>query len=130
MSHHLCDGEALVDIPVKHRFDYIDGSLAHDPWNPKLVVHDLVDAVKRVLLVYESVEKYSKCPNVLFFATVRFALQHFGSCVICRSELLAASQDLVDGFGLTDCPDKYIKGAVLDVRCAAEINKLDFVLAI
>ena len=130
MSHHLCDGEALIDIPIKHRFDHIDGSFAHNPRNPKLVVHDHVDAVKWILLVFKSINEYSKSPNVLFFATVGFALQHLGSCVICRFELLAAGQELVASVGLTNCPDKDIKRAIFDVGCATEIHKLDFVLAI
>lgn len=57
--------------------------LAHDPWDPKFTVHNLIDAVEGVFLVYDSVEKDPKRPDVLLFASVGPALKDFGRSVVC-----------------------------------------------
>jgi len=48
--------------------------LAHDPWNAKFAVHDFIDAVEGVFLVYDSIKKDPKRPDVLLFASVGPAL--------------------------------------------------------
>lgn len=70
MLHYLCDCQSLIDIAVQHRLDKINRSLTHDPWDSKLAVHDLVDAIEWVFLVNKCIEENAKCPDVLFFPTV------------------------------------------------------------
>lgn len=48
------------------------------------MVHDLVNAVKGVFLVDESVQENTKGPDVLFFAAVGAALEDFGGRVVCE----------------------------------------------
>ncbi len=55
MVYYLRDGQALIDVTIQHRLNEIDRGVAHDPWYPKLAVHDLVDAVEGVFLVDECV---------------------------------------------------------------------------
>lgn len=74
MFHNLCDRQSLIYVAVQHRFDKVDRVLAHDPWDPKLSVHDFVDAVKWVFLVYERVEKNAESPDILFLTTILLSL--------------------------------------------------------
>lgn len=74
MLHDLSDGKSLVNVAVQHGFDEIDGVVAHDPGNAKFVIHDLIDAVKRIFFVDKRVEQNTKGPDILFFAAVGFPL--------------------------------------------------------
>ena len=51
----LFDSQALRDVSIQHGSDQIDASGAHDPWNPKFVIQDLVDAVEWILFVDDGV---------------------------------------------------------------------------
>lgn len=82
MLHYLRDRVPLVDVPVEHSFDQIDGCVTHNPGNTELVVHDFVDAVEGVFFVYKSVQQDTERPHILFSATVGFTLQHLGRCVV------------------------------------------------
>lgn len=82
MLHNLSDGVSLIHFAIEHRLDQIDRSLAHDPRNAKLVIHDFIYAIEWVLFVHESVEKDPEGPDILFLATIRFALQYFWRSVI------------------------------------------------
>lgn len=57
MLQHLLDANPGLDVPVKHQPDQIDTIFAHHIRNSEVAVHYLVDAVERILLVYDSVEK-------------------------------------------------------------------------
>ena len=83
MPHNLRDTQSAIDIPIQHALDQIDAVLAHDPRDPELMVHDLVDAVKGVFLVDEGIEQDAEGPDVLFFAAVGAALEDFGGGVVC-----------------------------------------------
>ena len=56
MLHNLRNRISLVDIPVKHGFDEVDGWFAHDPRDTELEVHDLINTVEGVFFVYQSVQ--------------------------------------------------------------------------
>ena len=88
---NLGDGVTLIHFAVEHRLDQIDRRLAHDPGNAQLVVHDLVDTVKGILLVDERVEKDPESPDVLLPPTIGFALQHLGRCIICMTAILVSN---------------------------------------
>lgn len=83
MLHDFRDGQAVVDISVQHSSDQVDAVFREwDKRNAKGVIQDLVDIVKRILLVDNRVKKDSKSPDVLLFAAIGFALQDFGCSVI------------------------------------------------
>lgn len=82
MLHNLRDRVSLVDVPIEHGFDQIDGCVTHNPRDAELVVHDFVDAVKRVFFVDESVQQNTERPHILFSAPVGFTLQHLGRCIV------------------------------------------------
>lgn len=46
------------------------------------MVQDLVNIVERVFFVDDRVEEDAQGPNVLLFASVRFALKNLGCCII------------------------------------------------
>lgn len=83
MLQHLADRDPLLDIAIEHQPNQVDALLAHDPRHPQIVVHDLVNAVKRVLLVDDGVQQDTERPHILLFATVRSACEHFRCRVIC-----------------------------------------------
>lgn len=88
MLHNLRNRVPLVDVPIEHGFDQIDGRVTHNPRNAELVVHDFVDAVKGVFFVYESVQQDTERPHILFSATVGFTLQHLGRCIVYSVRLV------------------------------------------
>jgi hypothetical protein len=91
MVEHLCDVVPLLDVPVQHAADEIDALGADGEGHPEVAVHDLIDAVERVLLVDDGVQQDAQCPDILFLATVRLARQDFRSCVVCEEALVSAS---------------------------------------
>lgn len=84
MIKYLRNIITLREVAVEHTADEINTLVADCVGNPQITVHDLIDAVKRVLLVDDGVEKNTKGPNVLFLATIRFACQDFGGRIICE----------------------------------------------
>ena len=78
----LTDGQPAIDVAVQHLLDELDVGGRHDPRDAELVVEDLVDAVKGVLLVDERVEEDAEGPDVLLLAAVRLALQDLGGRVV------------------------------------------------
>jgi hypothetical protein len=46
------------------------------------MVHNLVDAVERIFLVDDSIEKNAKSPNILLFATIGVTSENFRSRVV------------------------------------------------
>lgn len=69
-------------VAVQHAAYEIDAVVAHDEGDPQVAVHDLVDAVERVLLVYNRVQQDAQGPDVLLFAAVWFPGQDFWCSVI------------------------------------------------
>jgi hypothetical protein len=82
MFQHLTDSNALINVTVEHQPDQINRRIAHDVGNAQVVIHDLVDTVKGVLLVDDGVKEDAESPYVLLLAAVRLAGEDFGSCVI------------------------------------------------
>lgn len=82
MIQNLTDSDSLIHVSIQHKPDEVDALLAHDVWHAQVVVHDLVDAVERVLLVHDRVEQDSQRPYVLLLAAVRLASQNFRCSVI------------------------------------------------
>lgn len=82
MLQNLPNSNPLIDIPIQHHPDQINGCLAHNIRNSKIVVHDLVDAIKGVLFVHDGVQQDTQCPDVLFFSAVGLAGEDFGGGVI------------------------------------------------
>ena len=56
MLEHFANGDTTVDVAVEHEPDQIDAGLGHDVGDAQVVVHDLVDAIERVLLIDNSVK--------------------------------------------------------------------------
>jgi hypothetical protein len=83
MFQHLADRDPLLDIAVEHEPDQVDALLAHHPRHAQIVVHDLVNAIERILLVDNGVQQDAKCPNILLFATIRSACEDLGCSVVC-----------------------------------------------
>lgn len=55
MVDDLLDVVSLAHLAVEHATDQVDALLAHDVRDAEVAVHDLVDAVEGVLLVYDGV---------------------------------------------------------------------------
>jgi hypothetical protein len=70
MIQNLLDIYPPIQIPIQHLADQINARLAHDIRNTKIPIHDLIDTVKWILLVYDGVEENTESPHVLFFATI------------------------------------------------------------
>lgn len=89
MLQHAFNADSATHISVEHCADQIDAVFTHDIWNAKVPVHDLVDAVERVLFIDDRVEQDAKRPDVLLFAAVRFSSKDFGGCVIWENFSIA-----------------------------------------
>jgi hypothetical protein len=104
------------------------------------MVHDLVDAIEGVFLVYDCVEQDTQGPDVLLFATVGGAGEDFGGGVIWGRSSVSDSfvcagrgnaervwgRDRVrkgeGGKYLTNRAHKHIKRPTLNIRRAPKIN--------
>lgn len=82
MLQHLIDIEAARDVADQHAADQIDALLTHDEGDPQVAVHDLVDAVERVLLVDDGIQKDAQCPDVLLCSTIGLTSKNFRSSII------------------------------------------------
>lgn len=82
MVEHLVDVVALGDITFQHAADEIDTLLAEYKGDAEVAVHNLVDAVKRVLLVDNGVQEDTQSPDVLFCPTIWLSSKNFGSGII------------------------------------------------
>ena len=92
MLFHLTDCDSALHVSVQHGFDEINAILAHYPRNPQLMIQNFVNAVEGVLFVNKRVEEDAESPDVLFFAPIRLALQHFRSGVICQETCISTCQ--------------------------------------
>ena len=82
MLQNLVDIETLGNIAIQHAPDEIYALLAKDERYPEVSIHDLIDAIKGVLLVYDCVKEDTQRPNILLLAAVRFSSQDLRSSVI------------------------------------------------
>lgn len=82
MTYDLLDGDSSVDISIEHSADQIYAVFAHNVRYSKVTVHYLVDAVERILLVDNGVEKDAESPDILLLAAVRLASENFWRCII------------------------------------------------
>ena len=87
LEHSLYPNPAL-HIAVQHLADQINTVLAHHVRHAQVMVHDLINTIKRVLLVHDSVKKDAQGPDVLLFAAVWQAAEDFGRGVVCHSQHL------------------------------------------
>ena len=71
MLKHGLDANAPLNIAIEHLADKVNTLLTHYIRDSKVVVHNLVDGVERVLFVDDGVEQDAESPDVLFFAAVR-----------------------------------------------------------
>lgn len=71
-----------VNIPVEHCSYQINALFTHDIRNPKIAVHNLVNAVEWILFVDDGVKKDAECPDILLLTTIGFSGKDFGCCVI------------------------------------------------
>jgi hypothetical protein len=78
----LVDVVALSNIAVQHAADEVNALFAQNIGDAQIAVHDLVDAVERILLVDNSVKENTECPYVLLCTPIRLASENFRSGVI------------------------------------------------
>lgn len=55
MLEDLIDIVTLGDIAIKHTANEVDALFAEDERDPKITVHNLVDAIKGILLIYDGI---------------------------------------------------------------------------
>lgn len=84
MLQHLANRDPLLDITIEHQPHQIDALLAHNPRHAQIVVHDLVNAIERILLVDDGVQQNAERPYILLFATIGAACEDFGGGVVWR----------------------------------------------
>ena len=87
MIQDVLDADAALDVAIEHLTDQVDAVLAHDVRDAQVVVHDLVDAVERVLLVDDGIQQDTERPDVLLFTSVGQAPKDFWCCVVCASSV-------------------------------------------
>jgi hypothetical protein len=84
MLQHGLDPNPPLDVAIQHFANQINAVLAENVRHPKVVVHDLVDAIEGILLVDDGVEEDAQSPDVLFFAAIGEAAEDFGGGVIWK----------------------------------------------
>lgn len=80
---NLVDVVALFHVAIKHMADKINALVTNRVRYTQVAVHDLVNAVEGILLVYNRVEKNAQCPYVLLLSAIWLSSKHFGSGVVC-----------------------------------------------
>lgn len=65
--------QSLADVSIQHFTDKIYALFAQNVWNTQIVIHNLVNAVEWVLLIYDRVQQDTESPNILLFAVIRLA---------------------------------------------------------
>jgi hypothetical protein len=82
MLEYFVDCNSRIDVPIEHCTYQVNAIVAHHVGDSEIPVHDLIDTVKRILFVDDSVEKYAEGPDILLFAPVRLPSQDLRCCVI------------------------------------------------
>lgn len=82
MTSHFPYTDSLIDIAVQHSPDQFDASLADHVRHTQIMVHNLIDAVERILLVQDSIQQDAQGPDILTWTHVRFTGEDFWSCII------------------------------------------------
>lgn len=85
MRHDALDIDTAANVPIQHGAHEIDAVVAQDVRDAQVPIHNLVNAVKGILLVDDGIEEDTEGPDILFLATVWLASKHLGSCIICRA---------------------------------------------
>lgn len=73
MAKYFSNGDALVDISIEHQPHQVDAGITHNIRYSEIMVHDLVDRVEGIFFVNYGIEKNTKCPDILLFASVGLA---------------------------------------------------------
>lgn len=71
MLQDCLNTNSSLHISVEHLSDQVQIIVAHDVRYTQVVVHNLVDAIERIFFVHDGIQKNSKSPNVLLFASIR-----------------------------------------------------------
>jgi len=87
MLDNILDANPPLHVSIQHLTDEIQAVLAHHVRYTQVVVHDLVDAVERVLLVDDGIQQDTERPDVLLFTSVGQAPKDFWCCVVCASSV-------------------------------------------
>lgn len=82
MLQHLRNVGALGQVAVEHAPDEVDALGAHGKGHAQVVVHNLVDAIKGILLVDDGIQEDAQRPHVLRFAAIGLPSQDFGGSVV------------------------------------------------
>ena len=82
MREDLLNVKPLRNIPVQHLANQINAVVAEGIRHPQVAIHDLVNAVKGVLLINDGVEQDAECPDILLLAAVGLACENFRGGVI------------------------------------------------
>jgi hypothetical protein len=82
MRQHLINRVPLRDIAIQHHPDEVDALVANRVRHAQVAVHDLVDAVERVLLIDDGVQQNAQGPDVLLLPAVGLAGEDFGGGVV------------------------------------------------
>jgi hypothetical protein len=93
MGQHLVNVVAVAHIPVEHAADEIDALLTHDERYAQVSIHNLVDAVKGVLLVDYGVEQDTQSPDVLLFTTIRLSSQDLWGSIVWETPTLVMGEN-------------------------------------
>lgn len=57
MVQDLLDSHTRLDVAVQHQADQVNTIIAHDVRDTEVAVHDLIDAVERILLVDDGIKE-------------------------------------------------------------------------
>lgn len=114
---HLSNGQTVVDVAVQHLADQINASFREGKeGDTEGVVENLVNIVEWVLLVDDRVQQYTQGPDILFLATVGFALEDLGGSVVYTQRISMGQSNRIYNFHgkiLPIVPTKTSKGPFL-----------------
>jgi hypothetical protein len=127
---HQVDIVSLLHVPIQHATNKVNTLWADCERHSKVSIHDLIDAVERILLVDDGVEQDAQCPDILFLPTIRFTSKNLGSRIICSSRQKAPPFHISALLLLTNGAHENVKRAALDVRSASEVDQLDVTLSV
>ena len=83
MVEYFLDPDSCFYISIQHQPNQINALVAHHVRNPEIVIRNLVNRIKRILLVDNSVEQDPESPDVLRGALIRATSEDFRRSVVC-----------------------------------------------
>lgn len=83
MLNNFRDRKPIVDIAIQHFANEINAVFGErQKRDAQRVVKDFVNVVERVFFIDNRVQEDAQCPDVLFLAAVRLALENLWGCII------------------------------------------------